>query len=395
MATKPITVGVVGLGHRGVGLAEMLRGYSEHRYKVKAVCDTHAASVVEALQKLELPENAGFADYHQLLESADVEAVLVETGAQMLAPISIAALNAGKHVMADVPMIFTRAEADELVAAVEKTGLVYCMAEQARFANFAIEWKRHIENGEIGEPLFIQGEYIHPAPGWFYEEKGGGGVPVSKWGDDPRTQAGNENFRKAWRNTFKHPIKYIPHELSPLLKIIDDRVIEVSCQAADARSYGDAVEMLDMECALMKTAKGRVIRIVNSFTVPRNAGKEQAHHWYHVTGTEGFVESARPGWNDGDDNLLVGGELIRRKDGSYEKTNYGWERPTNPWPGFDGGHGGLEAYPFEEWYNAIRNNAPNESNVYATIESVLPGILAAESVENGGALLEVPNLRKA
>jgi predicted dehydrogenase len=293
-------------------------------------------------------------------------------------------------------MIFTQQEAHELVAAVESSGLVYSMAEQVRFANFVVQWKKRVENGDIGEPLFIQGEYIHPIPGWYYEEIESGGVPPSRWMDDPRTQADNPNFRKAWRNTFKHPIKYIPHELSPLLKIVDDRVTEVSCFAADARSYGDTVEMLDMECALMKTAKGRIIRIVNSFTVPRHVEKEEAHHWYHITGSEGFLENARPGWGGvGAPTWEMSRELIRRNDGAFEETQYGWNRPNNIWPGFEGGHGGLEAFVFEEFYNAIRNNAPNESDVYATVESVLPGIIAAESVEAGGAKMDVPNLRRS
>lgn len=392
---KPVRLGIIGMGNRGSSLGRMLRQYGTHRFELVAVCDTQPKNLQQSLQSLELPPTAGYASHQALLENPEVEAVLLESGAQHLAPLTLEALAAGKHVLADVPMIFTRQEAFDLVAAVERSGVVYCMAEQVRFANFAMRWKEHVENGDIGEPLFIQGEYIHPVPGWYYEEIESSGIKYSRSMDDPRQQAGNPELRKAWRNTFKHPIKYIPHELSPLLKIVEDRVTEVSCFAADAHSYGDAVEMIDMECALMKTAKGRVIRIVNSFTVPHHVNQEQAHHWYHISGTEGFVENARPGWSGGEvPRWEARGEIIRSRDGSYTETKYGWERPDNIWPGFEGGHGGLEAFVFEEFYNAIREGQPNECDIYATVESVLPGIIAAESVEAGGVKLDIPNFRK-
>jgi predicted dehydrogenase len=394
---KPIQLGIIGLGHRGHSLAQMLRQHAAHRYEIIGVCDEQPMRRHQTIAACELPASAEYSDHRALLENPDIEAVLLETGAQALAPLALEVLAAGKHVLADVPMIFTRDEAAQLAAVVEKTGLVYSMAEQVRFANFVVQWQRHLENGDIGEPLFVQGEYIHPAPGFYYDEVENSGAPASHSAlIDPREQARDPRFRKAWRNSFKHPIKYIPHELSPLLKILDDRVTEVSCFSADARSYGDAVEMLDVECALMKTAKGRVIRIVNSFTVPLHAGKEEAHHWYHITGSEGFVENARPGWQGNDVSWEAQGqETIRRRDGSIERTHYGWERPDNVWADFSGGHGGLEAFVFEGFYNAIREGSPNESDIYATIEAVLPGIIAAESAEAGGVKMDVPNFRRS
>jgi len=150
--------------------------------------------------------------------------------------------------------------------------------------------------------------------------------------------------------------------------------------------YGDAVEMLDVECAVMETAKGRVIRIVNSFTAPRTGHQEVFYHWYHIMGTHGLLETARPGWG-------LDGELIRRKDGTIEQTTYGVERSDSPFRDFAGGHSGMEAFVFQDFYEAIRNNHQTELNVYAAAEATLPGIIAAESAEANGAALDVPDVR--
>lgn len=383
---KPIRLGVIGLGPRALGLASMVQSHGSHLYEVVAVSDPYGAKIETALDGLKLPISAGYNGHEELLRHADVEAVMVETGAQVMAQICADAMLAGRHVVCDVPMFFTRDDAKLLVDTVEKTGQVYCMAEQVRFANFVDKWKQHLQQGDIGRPLFIQGEYIHPIATHYFQHMETGKYAFQHGFDrhDVSGQAREGHYEKTWRNTFRHPIKYISHELSPLLKILDDRIVQASCYGSDARMYDDDVDMLDLECALFQTAKGYTMRIVNSFTAPR--GGEYFVHWYQVLGTDGLLESARPGYGDQ--------EIIRRRDGSVEHTDYGWYRTEdNPWGDFAGGHGGLEAFVFQEFYEAIRDRRPSESDVYATVEATLPGVIAAESAEAGGIPLEVPNFR--
>lgn len=384
---KQIPLGVIGLGVRGKEMALIADNQAGHLFKVVAVCDAYPSKVEQAVKELGLPASSGYTDYHQFLQVPDMAAVLVETGAQVMSKICCDALNAGKHVIADVPMVFTRQDCWDLVVTVEKTGLVYAMGEQVRFSNFVMKWKEHIEHGDIGEPLFIQGEYIHPAPCFYFEKKSDGTPAVDNY-DDLASAADNPDYLKTWRNSFEHVIKYIPHELSPLMKIVSDRITHVSCVTADTRMLGDGIEMLDLECALMQTSKGRAVRIVNSFTAPR-CGKYEGH-WYHIMGTDGVLETARLGWGGG---FGSGGEIILHKDGTHEKTNYGWTRKDMPFGDSSRGHGGLELFSFNEFYNAIREDKESEINVYTAMEAILPGIIAAESSEAGGILVEVPDVR--
>src|SRR5688500_9630844 len=103
---KPVSLGVIGLGPRGLGLAQILRTSGADLFEVTAVCDPYPGKVDDALSTLGLPSSAGYANHHALLQHAGMEAVLVETGAQVIAGISCDALRAGKHVLCDVPMMF-------------------------------------------------------------------------------------------------------------------------------------------------------------------------------------------------------------------------------------------------------------------------------------------------
>jgi len=384
---EPVKLGVIGWGGRAQGLIRgVLAKGGSHLFEMTAVSDLFQKKLDLAHDEFGMAESALYLDYHGLLEDSNVEAVLVETGAQVMAAISCDALNAGKHVCVDVPMAFTRQEVWDLIVTVEKTGCAYCMGEQVRFANFVKKWKEHIGRGDIGEPLFIQGEYIHPsAAPYFVHKETGDPYPGTL-----EEAARDPNYRPTWRNKLTDPIKYIPHETSPLLKILDDRIARVSCYTCDKRMYGDAIAKQDLQCALMQTDEDRVVRIINSFTAPRKGN--YAHHWYHIMGTDGVLESSRPLW--GDDAFQRKEELLLDRDGNARHTTYGWAREEdNPFKDSTGGHAGLEAFVFQQFYDAIRGDGNNELDVYTMGEVVLPGIIAAESAAAGGVQIAVPSVR--
>ncbi len=384
---EPVKLGVVGWGGRARGLVQnILQKDGAHLFRVTAVADMWPGRLTKAREQLDLPDAAFYAHHTDMLADPDVEAVLVETGAQVMAPICCDALEAGKHVCPDVPMAFTRQQVWELVVAAEKSDAVYCMGEQVRYANFVMKWKEHIERGDIGEPLLIQGEYIHESSTQWFENKETGEAhtgSIEEANSDP-------DYVPTWRNALTNPITYIPHELSPLLKIISDRVTHVSCQTADTRMYGDAVGKQDLQCALMRTEKGRLMRIVNCFTSPRTG--KYAHHWYHIMGTDGVLEDARPYWGPGYE-FSSSADFILNREGEVIRTNYGWPREESPFGDSSQGHSGLEAFVFQEFHDVIRGKEDNEADVYTAAEAVLPGIIAAESAEAGGIQMEVPDVR--
>lgn len=109
---QKLNVGFIGVG--GMGGAR-LKEILDCDVNVTALCDVDKSQIAEALQMLpaDAPKPGLFAGYHELL-AADVDAVVIATPDHWHAPISAAALRAGKHVFTEKPLTHTISEAREL-----------------------------------------------------------------------------------------------------------------------------------------------------------------------------------------------------------------------------------------------------------------------------------------
>ncbi|MBN2046484.1 MAG: Gfo/Idh/MocA family oxidoreductase [Anaerolineaceae bacterium] len=97
-----------------------------------------------------------YSDYRQLLEDKNVDAVHILTPNASHAPISIDALNAGKHVMVEKPMASKAADARKMVETAEKTGKRLSVGYQSRSTLEAQYLKQMIVNGELGDIYFAR-----------------------------------------------------------------------------------------------------------------------------------------------------------------------------------------------------------------------------------------------
>ena len=91
-----------------------------------------------------------YTDYNDLLKE-DIEAVYVLTPNSVHAPVSIAAMEAGKNVMCEKPMAKTYAEARQMVETAERTGKVLTIGYQSRYRGDSAYLKKAILNGDLGE----------------------------------------------------------------------------------------------------------------------------------------------------------------------------------------------------------------------------------------------------
>jgi predicted dehydrogenase len=101
-----IRIGVVGLGRRGVGWIRILQRVPG--YRVVALCDPIAALHGRALAALADPNGvAAYERYDDLLADGGVEAVAVCVRSRDQGALAARALEAGKHVNAEVPAAHT------------------------------------------------------------------------------------------------------------------------------------------------------------------------------------------------------------------------------------------------------------------------------------------------
>jgi predicted dehydrogenase len=150
---KTIGVGIIGSGK--IVLANHLPGLALcPEARVVALCDSNPRTLEEASHATGVSRT--YSDYQDLLRDDAVNAVIVATPNFLHAPISIAACEAGKHVLCEKPIAMNLAEARQMLAAAEKAGVRHMTAFTYRFVP-AIRYMAHlIGQGAIGTPYHFR-----------------------------------------------------------------------------------------------------------------------------------------------------------------------------------------------------------------------------------------------
>ena len=119
-----------------------------------------------------------YTDYHDLLERDDVEAVIVMAETSWHRELTVAAAEAGKHVLCEKPIAVTKADGEAMVAACRERGVSFGTAFPMRFHPATIGLRQAIRDGGIGIPLAVNATNQGTMPpGWFQEpELAGGGA---------------------------------------------------------------------------------------------------------------------------------------------------------------------------------------------------------------------------
>lgn len=173
----------LGIGVVGVGIGRLhLEGYSQcPDAKVVAVCDANEERARKAADEFDVPNV--FTDYEKMLEMDGIDAVSICTPNFLHAPMTIAAFEAGKHVICEKPLAMNPIDGEAMVAAGKKAGKLFMTAFNNRFRGDTQLLKRLIENGELGDIYFgktgwIRRKGIPGMGGWFTTKSKSGGGPL-------------------------------------------------------------------------------------------------------------------------------------------------------------------------------------------------------------------------
>ena len=182
-----IRVGLVGLGR----IADLhILGYRDNPLAaVHSVCDAVPETAESRAQ--EWGVERWCTDYEDMLADPALDALEILTPHHLHAEMTVAALEAGKHVSVQKPMALNLAQADAMIQAAERTGRTLRIFENFRFYPPYVRAKQLLDAGEIGEPLSLRVKVI-----------GGGGregwpVPLSAWAwrmDDAQSGGGPSVF---------------------------------------------------------------------------------------------------------------------------------------------------------------------------------------------------------
>jgi predicted dehydrogenase len=181
---------VFNVGVIGVGMGEAhVRGYTAiPDVRVMALADIAEERARDCAARYQVPRV--FTEYRELLALPEIDAVSVCLPNDLHAPATIAALQAGKHVLCEKPMARSLAEAEAMTAAARETGRTLAISVNYRWSWSPDSWylKELIDSGRLGEIYYVRAvslrrrTFVGGHRSWFTQKKRSGGAALTDMG---------------------------------------------------------------------------------------------------------------------------------------------------------------------------------------------------------------------
>jgi len=144
-------LGIAIIGCGGITLQNHLPGLALCREaRVVGLCDSDAATLQRAAQQTGIQVTS--TKYEEIVQRDDVDAVIIATPNFLHAPIGLAAIAAGKHVLCEKPLAMNHAEAKQMAAAADQAGVRHLTAFTYRLVP-AMRYLAHlVKRGDLGQP---------------------------------------------------------------------------------------------------------------------------------------------------------------------------------------------------------------------------------------------------
>ncbi|MDA0838358.1 MAG: Gfo/Idh/MocA family oxidoreductase [Planctomycetota bacterium] len=145
-----------------------------------------------------------FDSIEEILGRKDVHCAAICLPHHLHLPVSLQAIEAGKHLLIEKPMALNVKECDQIIDAASRAGVKVTVGHHHSYSSQIIEARRRIEAGEIGHLVMCAETWIKPfhigeRPPWFLAKECGGGM----W----------------WMNA--------PHQVDRLLRLVGSHVVSV------------------------------------------------------------------------------------------------------------------------------------------------------------------------
>ena len=392
---KKIRVGFIGIGERG--LAAVTRVTNLPGIEAAAFCDLRPERVdlakkemAKAGRKCAVHEYSGTDEaWKGVCDDDSVDLVYIVTPAALHARMEIYALNAGKHVLVEVPGAQTNEEAWEIVNACEKARRHCMMLENCCYGEMEMLAWNAVHKGLLGTLTHAEGGYIHNLV-WRHLEN----------------NFRNRRLMKPDTVVHRYGNTYPTHALGPICMYMDmnrgdrmERVVSMSSLSAAHSEFAAAKYKTDewqnklkwltgdMNTSIIKTAKGRTIMMQVDTSTPRPYSRINL-----IQGTKGCFYDYPPRVAL---TKTPGEHAGWLKDEDFAKFREEHKHPL--WKNVGeiakkvGGHGGMDFIMDLRWAFCLQNGLPLDMDVYdlASWSSIVP--CSAESDRKGGVPVELPD----
>lgn len=254
---EKLKIGVIGVGNIS---NEHIQAYLKNpNVELYAFCDINETQLKIMAEKYGVTRT--FTDKDEMLALPELDAVSVCTWNSEHAPCTIAALNAGKHVLCEKPMATTVEEAIAMKEAAERSGKLLQIGFVRRFGNDCEVLQDFIQQDFLGEIYYAKATYLRRngnPMGWFGDVSRSGGGPLIDLGvhviDLTRYLMGNPKPVSVYGVTFR--------KLGNRSELKDQKDY-VSASATDH----DICDVEDMATAMVRYDNGAVLSVETSFSL--------------------------------------------------------------------------------------------------------------------------------
>lgn len=150
-----IRIGIIGTGSRGTGLANLIKNIPG--MQVGACCDIIPEHLQNGLK--EATGAKAFTDYRKLLEDKSIQAVIIATPLYLHYPMSLDALEAGKHIFLEKSLAYDIPQCISLVKKVRDSNLVFQVGYQYRYSRMYHKVKKVIDENWLGKITHFECQY--------------------------------------------------------------------------------------------------------------------------------------------------------------------------------------------------------------------------------------------
>ena len=168
-ANNRVRIGVIGTGGRARGLMNQLKKITDA--ELSAVCDVYEPRLLQAAE-IAGPAALKLADYRQILDSREIDAVLIGSPDHWHKKMTLDAIAAGKDVYIEKPVSHSIEEGEEMVRAIEASKQVVQTGTQQRSWEHWLLGKQLIDAGKLGQITFVH-TY------WYQHARAGTYTPVT------------------------------------------------------------------------------------------------------------------------------------------------------------------------------------------------------------------------
>jgi len=366
MNHKKVNVAIIGLGFG----AEFIPIYQKHpSANMYAVCQRNTEKMKTVADHFKVGQQ--YAKYEDVLKDPKVDFVHINSPIPDHAPMSLAALKAGKHVMCTVPMATTIEECQQICELVKKTGLKYMMAETVVYSREYLYVKELYDKGELGKIQYIAASHPQDMDGW----------------------------PEYWERMI--PMHYATHVVSPCLALVNGRAEYVSCFGSgtiredlqkksgnkfSVESCHIKIKDSDVACHIWRFLYDTARQYRESIDV---YGTKKSFEWSLVEGEDHILHTAKKPEHEIAQHVKVPdyARLLPEPIRQFTTTIQDAEHLSFVQ---GGGHGGSHPHLVNEFVSALVEDRDPRPNAVTSANWTCVGICAHQSALKGGEIVKLP-----